>query len=74
MFKIAKQLNKKKHVVVDFICPTPLSFKHFKADYTVWMDTIKKGRFENMNKMFQKPKKYNLRIQSKNAKKWSKIN
>ena len=37
------------------------------------MDTIKKGRFENMNKMFQKPKKYNLRIQSKNAKKWSRV-
>ena len=73
MFKLAKSLSKKKHVVVDFICPTPLSFKHFKPDYTIWMDTIKKGRFENMNKMFQKPKKYNLRIQSKNAKKWSKV-
>lgn len=73
MFKLAKSLSEKNHVVVDFICPTPLSFKHFKPDYTVWMDTIKKGRFENMNRMFKKPKRYNLRVQSKNAKKWSKI-
>tara|TARA_Y100000389_G_scaffold202720_1_gene248907 strand:- start:7520 stop:8716 length:1197 start_codon:yes stop_codon:yes gene_type:complete len=73
MFKLAKQLSKKKHVIVDFICPTPLSFKHFKADYIIWMDTIKKGRFEIMNKMFKKPKNFNLRIKNKNAKKWSKI-
>ena len=73
MFKLAKSLSKRKHVVVDFICPTPLSFKYFKPDYTIWMDTIKKGRFENMNKMFQKPKKYNLRVKSKNAKKLSKV-
>lgn len=74
MYKLAKSLSKKKkHIVVDFICPTPLSFKHFRPDYTIWMDTIKKGRFKNMNKMFQKPKKYNLRVQSKNAKKWSKV-
>ena len=29
------------------------------------MDTIKKGRYENMNKMFRKPKNYDLRFKRK---------
>ena len=35
------------------------------------MDTEKKGRFENTNKIFQKPKKFHFRIKTKNAKYWS---
>ena len=27
----------------------------FEPDYTVWMDTIKEGRFEDTNKMFEQP-------------------
>ena len=30
----------------------------FKADYIIWVDTIKKGRFEDTNQMFINPKKY----------------
>jgi len=39
--------------VVDFICP----FNTDRDDYdvTVWMNTIKQGRFEDTNKMFEKP-------------------
>lgn len=42
-------------VICDFICPTDLTRHIFEADYTVWMDTIDEGRFEDTNKMFQKP-------------------
>jgi adenylylsulfate kinase len=38
--------------VADFIAPTPEARKNFAADFTVWMDTIKEGRFEDTNKMF----------------------
>ena len=37
------------------------------------MDTIKKSRYPRMNRIFKKPKKYNLRVTSKNYKLWSKI-
>ena len=58
-------------VVADFICPTEKTREHFGADYTVWMDTIKEGRFEDTNKMFEEPTEYNTRVTSKDAEMWA---
>ena len=66
-----KALSKGKHVVADFICPTPKTRKDFNADFIIWVDTIKKGRFEDTNKMFVKPDKFDYRVTEKNADKWS---
>ena len=41
-----------KICVADFVAPTPKARDEFGADYVVWMDTIKEGRFEDTNKMF----------------------
>ena len=59
------------YVVADFICPTPQARALFPADYIVWMDTIKEGRFEDTNKIFVKPNKYDFKVTSKNAKSWA---
>lgn len=44
-----------KIAVADFVCPTEKARQEFSADFTVWMDTIEKGRFEDTNKLFEKP-------------------
>jgi len=44
-----------KIAVTDFVCPTEAARLEFDPDYTVWMDTIEEGRFEDTNKMFQMP-------------------
>src|SRR6056300_1519033 len=44
-----------KIAVADFVCPTEQARLEFAPDFTVWMDTIKEGRFEDTNKMFVKP-------------------
>lgn len=44
-----------KICVADFVAPTDQARVEFDADFTVWMDTIKEGRFEDTNKMFVKP-------------------
>jgi adenylylsulfate kinase len=44
-----------KVAVVDFICPTYITRLEFNADFTVWMDTIKEGRYEDTNALFEKP-------------------
>ena len=44
-----------KVAIADFVCPTETARKEFDPDFTVWMDTIDKGRFEDTNKMFQPP-------------------
>jgi len=50
------------HVIADFVCPTEETRAAFGADYTIWIDRIKEGRFEDTNKMFVPPKKYDIRI------------
>ena len=59
------------NVIADFICPTPAARNLFPADYVVWVDTIQKGRFEDTNKMFVKPDKYDFHVTSQDASNWS---
>ena len=59
------------YVVADFICPTPEARKLFPADYVIWVDTIKEGRFEDTNLMFVKPNKFNYHVTSQDAKLWA---
>lgn len=44
-----------KIAIADFVCPTDAARAEFNPDFTVWMDTIDKGRFEDTNKMFERP-------------------
>ena len=59
------------NVIADFICPTPAARSLFPADYVVWVDTIKQGRFEDTNQMFVKPEKYDCHVTTQDAKVWA---
>ena len=59
------------YVVADFICPTPEARNLFPADYVVWVDTIKEGRFDDTNKIFVKPDKFDFHVTSQDAKNWA---
>ena len=59
------------YVIADFICPTPEARKLFPADYIIWVDTIKEGRFDDTNKMFVKPEKYDFKVTTQDAKLWT---
>jgi len=41
--------------VTDFVCPTEEARLAFNPDFTVWMDTIKSGRYEDTNSIFVPP-------------------
>ncbi len=69
--KAEEYKNQGQNVVADFVCPTPEARNLFPADYIIWLDTIDEGRFEDTNKMFVKPEKYNFRVTTKNAKDWA---
>ena len=51
-----------RFVICDFVCPTNETRDMFDADFTVWMDTIKEGRFEDTNKLFERPSDVEMRI------------
>ena len=66
-----KLKNEGNYVVADFICPTPEARNLFPADFIIWVDTIKEGRFEDTNQMFIKPEKYDFHVTSQDAKHWA---
>ena len=56
------------NVVVDFICPTAKTREVFgKPDVLIWMDTLQEGRFEDTNKMWEEPTKFDYRFMSYDA-------
>ena len=72
MAELALELkNQGNYVVADFICPTPEARKLFPADFVIWVDTIKEGRFDDTNQMFVKPEKFDFHVTTQNAKVWS---
>ena len=73
MAELSEKYKKEGHTVVaDFICPTPEARKLFNADYTIWVNTIKEGRFDDTNKMFVKPEKFDFEVTSQDAEVWAK--
>jgi adenylylsulfate kinase len=73
MKDLAKKLREEgNYVVADFVCPTREARKLFGADYTIWMDTIQKGRFDDTNQMFVKPINFDFKVDTFDAKNWSK--
>lgn len=57
--------------ILDFIAPTKQIRSICNPHFVIWMDTIKAGRFEDTNKLFEKPKRdeYDIRV-----KKWISLN
>tara|TARA_B110000459_G_C16614547_1_gene498071 strand:- start:1796 stop:2242 length:447 start_codon:yes stop_codon:yes gene_type:complete len=49
--------------VADFVCPTYITRLEFNPDFTVWMDTIKEGRFEDTNAMFETPENVDYHVE-----------
>jgi len=66
-----KAIDEGRNVVADFICPTEQTRADFKADYIIWMDTIKEGRFDDTNKMFVQPTKFDFKVTHKDADMWT---
>jgi len=66
-----KLKNEGNNVIADFICPTVEARKLFPADYIIWVDTIKEGRFEDTNQMFVKPEKFDCHVTTQDAKVWA---
>ena len=44
-----------QYVIMDFVCPLRAFRQQLDPDITVFMDTIDEGRFEDTNKVFEKP-------------------
>jgi adenylylsulfate kinase len=71
MRELADSMADMDYVICDFVAPLAEMRNNFKADWTIWVDTIDKGRYEDTNKMFVAPEVYDFRITEQDSEKWS---
>lgn len=50
--------------IADFVCPTEATRRAFGPAFTIWLDRIQAGRFEDTNALFTPPRVYNIRVTS----------
>jgi hypothetical protein len=48
--------------IADFICPTPETREAFGPAFIVWLDRIQEGRFQDTNKLFAPPERFDIRV------------
>jgi adenylylsulfate kinase len=66
-------VSNKDYIIADFVCPLPAMRDNYTADFTIWVDTITEGRYQDTNRIFEPPEKYDVRVTEQDAAKWSKI-
>jgi len=59
------------YAIADFVAPLVEMRNNFKADWTIWVDTIREGRYADTNAMFEEPEFYDFRITEQWAEKWA---
>ena len=52
---VRKSVAKGNYGIADFVCPTNELREKFMPEYVIWMNTIEEGRFEDTNKVFERP-------------------
>jgi predicted ABC-type ATPase len=70
MRELADSMIEYDYVICDFVAPLVEMRNNFKADWTIWVDTIREGRYADTNAMFVEPEIYDFRITEQKAEKW----
>jgi hypothetical protein len=58
-------------VICDFVAPLVEMRNNFKADWTIWVDTIREGRYADTNAAFVEPDVYDFRVTEQDCEKWA---
>jgi hypothetical protein len=59
------------YVICDFVAPLVEMRNNFKADWTIWVDTIREGRYADTNAAFVEPDVYDFRVTEQDCEKWA---
>jgi len=60
-----------EYVICDFVAPLVEMRNNFKADWTIWVDTIREGRYADTNAAFVEPEVYDFRVTEQDCEKWA---
>lgn len=50
--------------IADFVCPTVETRKAFGEAFVIFVDRIKAGRFDDTNRIFMPPDRYDIRVEA----------
>jgi adenylylsulfate kinase len=60
---LCEQVTRAGHpAIADFVCPTPQTREAFGPAFTVWVDRIREGRYEDTNRLFVPPDHCDVRV------------
>ena len=65
--------SESEYAIADFVCPLLEMREIFAPEITIWVDTIKEGRFADTNALFNPPKTYDYRVTEQDAERWASI-
>ena len=68
-----REIKQGRLAICDFVAPTNEIRDIFNADYTIWLDTIREGRYADTNAIFVPPEQYDIRITEQNADYWAEV-
>lgn len=57
--------------IADFVAPLEEMRVNYNAQWTIWVDTIEQGRYDDTNKMFVPPEMYDVRVTEQDCHKWA---
>lgn len=73
MRDLADTKTDKDFVICDFVAPLVEMRNNFKADWTIWVDTINEGRYADTNSIFEEPKHYDFRVTAQEGELWGEL-
>jgi hypothetical protein len=71
MRELSDKLTAYDFMIADFVAPLVEMRNVYKADWTVWVDTIREGRYADTNAMFVEPEVYDFRVNEQNCENWA---
>jgi len=71
MREMADRFQHYDFIIADFVAPLVEMRNIYKADWIIWVDTIREGRYADTNKAFIEPTVYDFRINEQDSVKWS---
>jgi len=66
-------VSNRDYIIADFVCPLKEMRDIYDPHFLIWVDTIAEGRFEDTNRAFVSPERYDVRVTEQDAGKWARI-
>jgi hypothetical protein len=61
------------YAIADFVCPTEETRRAFGPAFIVWIDRIDASKFEDTNRMFEPPSRFDVQLKHGDVSEWTEL-